>query len=133
MDGKVIGEIGHGFMILLCAVHGDSETEADFLAHKIAKLRIFSDSDGKTNLSIMDVCGAALVVSQFTLAANWKKGNRPSFIGAAAPNVAEHLYEHFCTQLRVEGMPVKTGVFAAKMNVSLINDGPFTIWMDSED
>lgn len=133
VDERVTGEIGHGLMILLCAVHGDSEAEADYLACKIAKLRIFSDGDGKTNLSIMDVGGAALVVSQFTLAANWKKGNRPSFIGAAAPDVAERLYEHFCTQLRSEGVPVETGEFAAKMSVSLTNEGPFTIWMDTNE
>lgn len=133
VDGKVIGEVGYGLMILLCAVHTDSETQAEYLARKIAKLRIFSDSGDKTNLSIMDVAGAALVVSQFTLAANWKKGNRPSFIGAAAPDVAEHLYEFFCTQLRSEGVPVETGEFAAKMQVSLTNEGPFTIWMDTEE
>lgn len=133
VDDRVTGEIGHGLMILLCATHGDGQTEAEYLARKLAKLRIFADSDGKTNLSIQDVGGAALVVSQFTLAANWKKGNRPSFIGAAQPEIANHLYEHFCQVLRDEAVPVQTGEFAAKMQVSLINDGPFTIWMDSED
>ena len=133
VEGRVTGKIGHGLMILLCAVHGDSEAEAEYLARKIAKLRIFADDNGKTNLSIQDVDGAALVVSQFTLAANWKKGNRPSFIGAAEPEVANRLYEHFCDVLRGETVPVETGEFAAKMQVSLTNDGPFTIWMDTED
>ena len=133
VEGRATGEISHGLMILLCAVHGDSDAEADYLARKIAKLRIFSDEDGKTNLSIMDVGGSALVVSQFTLAANWKKGNRPSFIGAADPDIAEKLYEHFCQLLRDENVPVETGEFAASMQVSLTNEGPFTIWMDTED
>ncbi len=133
VEDRVTGEVGHGLMILLCAVHGDSEAEADYLARKIAKLRIFSDENGKTNLSIMDVAGSALVVSQFTLAANWKKGNRPSFMEASAPDVANQLYEYFCEALRGEGVPVETGVFAAKMQVSLVNEGPFTIWMDTED
>ena len=133
VDEQITGEIKSGLMILLCAVHGDSEVEADYLARKIAKLRIFSDEAGKTNLSVMDVGGSALVVSQFTLAANWKKGNRPSFIGAAAPDVAEKLYDYFCDQLRGEGVPVETGVFAAKMQVSLNNEGPFTIWMDTAE
>ena len=133
VEGRVTGEISHGLMILLCAVHGDSEDEAEYLARKIAKLRIFADEDGKTNLSIMDVGGSVLVVSQFTLAANWKKGNRPSFIGAAAPDIAEKLYDYFCEKLRGEGVPVETGEFAAKMQVSLTNEGPFTIWMDTED
>ncbi len=133
VEDRVTGDIGHGLMILLCAVHGDSQAEADYLARKIAKLRIFADEAGKTNLSIMDVGGSALVVSQFTLAANWKKGNRPSFIAAAEPDEANHLYEYFCGQLRNEGVPVETGEFAAKMQVSLTNEGPFTIWMDTED
>ena len=133
IEGKITGEVAHGLMILLCAVHSDSETEAEYLARKIAKLRIFSDQNDKTNLSIMDVGGSALVVSQFTLAANWKKGNRPSFIGAAEPEIANHLYEHFCQTMREEDVPVETGEFAAKMQVSLTNEGPFTIWMDTED
>ena len=133
VEDRVTGEISHGLMILLCAVHGDSETEADYLARKIAKLRIFADEAGKTNLSLLDVGGSALVVSQFTLAANWKKGNRPSFIGAAESDEANHLYEYFCKQLRSEGVPVETGEFAAKMQVTLANEGPFTIWMDTED
>lgn len=133
VESRATGEIGHGLMILLCAVHGDSEAEAEYLARKISKLRIFADDNGKTSLSIQDVDGAALVVSQFTLAANWKKGNRPSFIGAAEPEIANHLYEHFCEKLRGEDVPVETGEFAAKMQVSLTNDGPFTIWMDTAD
>lgn len=133
VEGRVTGEISHGLMIMLCAVHGDSEAEAEYLARKIAKLRIFADSDDKTNLSIQDVDGAALVVSQFTLAANWKKGNRPSFIGAAAPDIAEKLYDYFCEKLQGEGVPVETGEFAGNMQVSLTNEGPFTIWMDTAD
>ena len=133
VDDDVIGRIGPGLLILLCAEHGDTEEDARFFAGKIAKMRIFADDAGKTNLSVLDVKGAALVVSQFTLAADWRKGNRPGFSRAAAPDVARALYEQFCALLAGEGVPVQTGRFAASMQVSLVNDGPFTIWMDSRD
>lgn len=130
-DGETIGEIGLGLLVLLCAVKGDGEAETEYLARKIAALRLFADDAGKTNLSIRDVGGAALVVSQFTLAADWKKGNRPGFSNAAPPEKAEALYRHFCAHLKAEDVPVETGRFAASMQISLINDGPFTIWMDT--
>ena len=130
--GSVIGEIETGILVLICAMAGDSEPEAAFLARKIAALRIFADDAGKTNLSIGEVGGAALVISQFTLAADWRKGNRPGFSRAAPPAEGEALYEHFCDLLAAEGMPLQKGRFGAMMEVSLVNDGPFTIWMDSD-
>lgn len=131
--GKTVGEIGPGLLVFVCAMKGDGEAEAAFLACKIAKLRVFADDDGKTNLSIGDVCGGALVVSQFTLAAQWRKGNRPGFSTAADPTEAEALYGRFCDLLAAEGVPVECGEFAANMQVSLVNDGPFTIWMDTAE
>ena len=133
VEGAVVGAIGPGLMVLLCAVQGDGEAEADFLAGKIAKLRIFEDEAGKMNRSLLDIGGKALVVSQFTLAADWRKGNRPSFIGAAEPAQAETLYERFCRQLEAAGVTVATGRFAAKMAVALVNDGPVTIWLDTAE
>ena len=133
VEGAAVGAIGPGLLVLLCAVEGDGEAEADFLAGKIAKLRIFEDEAGKMNRSLLDIGGEALVVSQFTLAADWRKGNRPSFIGAAEPARAEELYERFCNQLEAAGVPVATGRFAAKMAVALINDGPVTIWLDTAE
>ncbi len=131
VDGATVGAIGHGLLVLVCAEHGDTEADARYFAGKIARMRMFPDQDGKTNLSVLDVKGSVLVVSQFTLAADWRKGNRPGFSRAAAPDVAEALYERFCDLLAGEGVPVETGRFAASMKVSLVNDGPFTIWMDS--
>jgi D-tyrosyl-tRNA(Tyr) deacylase len=128
---RVVGAIGPGLLVLLGVVDGDHAAEADLLAHKIAALRIFEDAAGKMNRSLLEVGGSALVVSQFTLAADVRKGNRPSFSGAAPPELAEPLYEHFCARLREEGVPVATGRFAARMAVRLINDGPVTIWLDS--
>ena len=133
VEGAVVGAVGPGLLVLLCAVEGDGEAEADFLAGKIAKLRIFEDEAGKMNRSLLDTGGEALVVSQFTLAADWRKGNRPSFIGAAEPARAEALYERFCNQLEAAGVPVATGRFAAKMAVALVNDGPVTIWLDTAE
>ena len=133
VEGAVVGAAGPGLLVLLCAVEGDGEAEADFLAGKIAKLRIFEDEAGKMNRSLLDIGGEALVVSQFTLAADWRKGNRPSFIGAAEPARAEALYERFCNQLEAAGVPVATGRFAAKMAVALVNDGPVTIWLDTAE
>ena len=131
VDGETVGEIGRGLLVLVCAVPEDDEGVAVRLAAKIAKLRIFEDAAGKMNLSLRDVGGAALVVSQFTLAADTRKGNRPSFIGAAAPEMARALYESFAEALAEQGVPVERGHFGAAMQVHLINDGPVTIWLDS--
>ncbi|MDF0603194.1 D-aminoacyl-tRNA deacylase [Psychromarinibacter sp. C21-152] len=131
VDGAVIGEIGPGLMILVCAMQGDGEAEADRLAAKIAKLRIFPDEAGKMNRALPDTGGAALVVSQFTLAADTSRGNRPGFSAAAAPDDGERLYEHFAARMQAQGVPVATGRFGADMKVSLVNDGPVTIWLDT--
>lgn len=133
VDDECVGEIGQGLLVLHCVEAGDGAEEVDFLARKIAKIRIFADADGKTNLSVQDIGGAVLAVSQFTLAAGWRKGNRPGFSRAGDPALAEQLYERFCAALKENGLPVKTGRFAADMHVSLVNDGPFTIWMDTND
>lgn len=129
VEGQVTGEIGPGLMILICAMEGDTDAQADQLAAKIAKMRIFKDEAGKMNLSIRDIGGAALVVSQFTLAADLR-GNRPGFSTAAKPEEGKRLYDHFSARLRAEGLPVANGIFGADMDVSLNNDGPVTIWMD---
>ncbi len=133
VDGEVVGETGKGLLVFVCAMQGDGDAEADYLAGKISKLRIFADADGKTNLSIHDVGGSALVVSQFTLAAEWRKGNRPGFTRAAPPDEGERLYDFFCDKLRENGVTVETGRFAAWMQVELVNEGPFTLWMDTAD
>lgn len=133
VDGDVIGEIGAGLLILVCAMQGDTEAEADRLATKIGKLRIFKDDAGKMNLSVKDSGNAALVVSQFTLSADTSRGNRPGFSQAAPPAKGERLYEYFADRLRQEGLDVATGQFGADMKVRLLNDGPVTIWMDSAD
>ena len=133
VDQEIVGSIHHGLLILFCAERDDTLDDVAFFMHKVAALRIFSDENGKTNLSIRDIGGSALVVSQFTLAADWRKGNRPEFSHAADPKLAKNLYEQFCDSLRAEGIPVETGIFAADMKVSLVNDGPFTIVMDSHD
>ena len=124
------GEIGPGLLILICAMQGDTEAEADKLAAKIVKLRIFKDEAGKMNRSVKDIGGAALVVSQFTLAADLR-GNRPGFSTAAAPEEGKRLYEHFSARIAAEGVPVQNGIFGADMDVALSNDGPVTIWMDT--
>ena len=132
VGGRETGAIGRGLLVLLCAEPGDGEAEVAFLARKIAGLRIFADEAGKMNRSVVDVGGAALVVSQFTLAADLSRGNRPGFSGAAPPDLAEDLYQRFCARLAGEhGVPVQTGEFAAQMAVRLVNDGPVTIWMDT--
>lgn len=133
VDGEVIGDIGPGLLILICAMQGDTEAEADKLAAKISKLRIFKDDAGKMNRSLVDSGGAALVVSQFTLAADTRRGNRPGFSQAAAPDQGNALYEYFANALRGLGLDVAQGRFGADMKVSLINDGPVTIWMDTAD
>ncbi len=131
VDGAVAGKIGPGLLILICAMQGDTQAQADKLAAKIAKLRIFKDEAGKMNLSICDIAGAALVVSQFTLAADLR-GNRPGFSYAAAPDTGRALYDYFATRIEAEGIAVAKGVFGADMDVSLNNDGPVTIWMDTD-
>ncbi len=131
-DAETVGAIGPGLVVLVCAEPGDTEDTVAYFARKVAAMRIFEDAEGKVNLSVRDVGGSALVVSQFTLAADWKKGNRPGFSGAADPQTAERLYLMFADRLRDEGLSVETGRFRAHMRVSLINDGPFTIWMDSD-
>lgn len=130
VEGRVSGEIGPGLLILVCAMAEDTEAEAVKLAAKIAKLRIFKDEAGKMNLSVRDIGGAALVVSQFTLAADLR-GNRPGFSYAAPPEKGNALYEFFASRIAAEGIPVEKGIFGADMDVSLNNDGPVTIWMDS--
>ena len=130
VDGAVVGEIGPGMLVLVCAMAGDDEAKPVALAAKVAKLRIFRDEAGKMNLSLKDTGGAALVVSQFTLAADTSRGNRPGFSGAADPVVGERLYEAFGQAMRDEGISVATGRFGADMAVSLVNDGPVTIMMD---
>lgn len=131
VGGELVGESGRGFLILICAMGGDSEAQAEKLATKVAKLRVFKDHEGKMNLSIRDIRGSALVVSQFTLAADLR-GNRPGFSTAAPPAEGERLYRHFAQALEKEGVPVAKGRFGADMAVSLVNDGPVTIWMDTD-
>lgn len=133
VDDAVVGEIGPGLLVLICAMQGDAEPEADRLAAKITKLRIFRDETGRMNRSVLDVGGAALVVSQFTLAADTARGNRPGFSAAAPPEDGERLYEYFAAQMQATGLAVATGRFGADMAVSLVNDGPVTIWMDTAE
>ena len=130
VDGQVISSIGPGLLILLGIGHGDGEEQAAFLADKIANLRIFEDEAGKTNLSVLDVQGAAIVVSQFTLYADTRKGRRPSFTDAALPDVAAPLVERFIELLRGQGVPTQTGKFGAHMQVEIHNNGPVTIWLE---
>jgi len=129
---KVVGEINHGLVILLGVQKDDSEADADFLVNKISGLRIFNDDDDKMNLSIKDVDGSALVISQFTLCGDTKKGRRPSFINAAAPEEGNRLYEYFMAELEKEGVPVQSGQFGALMDVELVNNGPVTFVLDSK-
>ncbi len=130
VDGKEIGAIDRGLLILVCGMQGDDETKPKQLATKISKLRIFPDDAGKMNKSIVDIGGAALIVSQFTLAADTSRGNRPGFSQAAPPNVGNALYEQFIEEVGALGIPTQTGSFGADMKIGLINDGPVTIWMD---
>jgi D-tyrosyl-tRNA(Tyr) deacylase len=132
VDGKTVGEIGAGLLILLGIEAADTREDIEWLAGKIARLRFFPDAAGAMNQSVTDIGGEALVVSQFTLFASTKKGNRPSFIRAAPPEFAERTYADFCQELEVLlGKPVERGVFGAHMTVQLVNDGPVTIWIDS--
>lgn len=130
VDGRLVGEIGRGLNVLIGVREGDSDEDARWLAHKIAGLRVFEDEAGKMNLSLLDVGGEALVVSQFTLYGNTRKGFRPSFVDAAPPEIAEPLIERFVAFLREEGVPTQTGVFRAMMMVEIINDGPVTILLE---
>lgn len=133
VDGDTLGKIGPGLLILVCAMQGDTEAQADKLATKIAKLRIFKDDDGRMNRSVTDIDGNALVISQFTLAADTSRGNRPGFSTAAPPEDGARLYEYFADQVAAQGIPVAKGRFGADMKVRLLNDGPVTIWMDTAD
>ena len=130
---KTVGQTGPGLLILICAMPGDTEATGEKLAAKVSKLRIFHDEAGKMNRSLLDAGGSALVVSQFTLAADTSRGNRPGFSGAAAPAEAERLYLAFADALRALGIATETGQFGADMQVSLTNDGPVTIWLDTDD
>jgi len=133
VDGQRIGAIDRGLLVFLGVAPFDDEWVASGMAAKVAGLRIFADAEGLTNLSLVDVGGAALVVSQFTLYADTRRGRRPSFIGAAGPVVGERLYEVFCEILASAGVPVEQGSFGAHMDVELVNDGPFTVWLDSAE
>jgi D-tyrosyl-tRNA(Tyr) deacylase len=130
VEGRIHGEIGPGFLVLLGVAVGDTAAEAEQLAVKVARLRVF-EREGRFDRSLLDVGGAALVVSQFTLLGDTTKGNRPSFTAAAAPEEAEPLYERFCDALRELGVPVETGIFGARMHVELVNNGPVTILFDN--
>ena len=132
VEGEVVGSIGHGLLLLVGVAEGDSGREAELLARKCAEMRIFSDAGGRFNLSLLETGGEALVVSQFTLVADVRKGRRPSFAGAAAPAEAQPLVERFAACLRVLGVRVETGRFGAKMAVELVNEGPVTVVLDSE-
>ena len=131
VDGRTVGQCGPGLLILVCAMPGDTVDTAQSLAAKVSKLRLFKDDAGKMNLSILQAGGSALVVSQFTLAADTSRGNRPGFSGAARPDEAEVLYLEFADALRALNVPTETGQFGAEMSVSLTNDGPVTIWLDT--
>src|SRR5512136_1145014 len=131
VDGAATGEVGRGLVVLLGVAAGDGDEDARWMADKVAQLRIFEDAEGKMNRSVEDVAGGVLVVSQFTLLGDARKGNRPSFVEAAPPEAANALYERVCARLRERGLPVGTGVFRAHMDVELVNDGPVTILLDS--
>ncbi|MCX6041847.1 MAG: D-aminoacyl-tRNA deacylase [Caldilinea sp.] len=129
--GQVVGQIERGFLVLVGITHSDGEAEARALARKLVGLRLFDDADGKMNLSLADVGGAVLSVSQFTLYGDVRKGRRPSFVDAARPEQAEPLYQRFCHLLAAEGVAVAQGVFQAHMEIVLVNDGPVTLWLDT--
>lgn len=131
VDGQVVGQIGRGLLVLLGVTHDDTQADVDYLAEKTTGLRIFEDDAGKMNRSVTDIGGAVLVVSQFTLWGDCRRGKRPSFTDAAAPELAERLYDEFVAAVRRLGVPVATGKFRAHMDVALINDGPVTLLLDS--
>ena len=130
VEGKTVGKIEKGFMVLLGVTHNDTKQEADYLVKKLCNLRVFEDENEKMNLGLKDVNGELLIISQFTLYADCTGGNRPSFINAARPEVAEPLYEYFCSECEKNGIHVEKGIFGADMKVSLLNDGPVTIVME---
>ena len=131
VDGETVGRIGPGLLALVCAMQGDGPEQADRLADRIAKLRIFADEEGRMNLSVADAGGQALVISQFTLAADTSRGNRPGFSAAAAPEEGRELVERLAGRLEEIGVPVQRGRFGADMKVELLNDGPVTIWLEA--
>ena len=134
VEGGLISEIKNGFLVLLGVDNTDTEKDADILSKKISGMRVFEDENGKMNLSLTDIEGSLLVISQFTLLADCRKGRRPSFINAGAPDMANHLYEYFCERIKNDGIEdVKKGIFGADMKVSLLNDGPVTILLDSKE
>lgn len=130
VNNQVVGQINQGLLIFIGIVKGDTKQQADYLARKASNLRIFEDNQGKMNLSVKDINGSALVISQFTLAGDCSQGNRPGFDNAARPQEAQPLYEYFSAQLRAEGIPVENGIFQADMQVNLINDGPVTFILE---
>jgi D-tyrosyl-tRNA(Tyr) deacylase len=130
VDGRVVGRVGRGFLLLVGVTHSDGEAEAEWMADKVAGLRLFSDAEGKMNLALADVSGGVLAVSQFTLYGDAVKGRRPSFVDAARPEHARPLYERFVELLRGRGLAVETGEFGAMMEVDLVNDGPVTLWLE---
>lgn len=133
VDGKLVSSIGKGFLLLVGFGYGDDEPTCEKMAKKISKLRVFPDANGKTNLSLFDVGGEVLAISQFTLLANLREGNRPSFVSAMRGEQSKPLYEHFLSLLALNGVKAKAGIFGADMKVSLINDGPFTLVLDSKE
>lgn len=133
VEGETVGSIGRGLLIFLGVGAGDAEAQAERLWQKISRMRVFEDEAGKTNLALSDVAGEVLVVSQFTLYANCRRGNRPSFTDAASPDEANRLYEYFCSLARADVPRVEQGLFGAMMDVHLVNRGPFTIWLDTDD
>jgi D-tyrosyl-tRNA(Tyr) deacylase len=133
IEGKINGQINHGLLLLVGICAEDTQDDIDWVIQKVVNMRIFSDENGKMNLSIQDLQGAILVISQFTLHASTKKGNRPSFIEAARPEIAIPLYNLFIQKLQSSDLKVETGIFGADMKVSLVNDGPVTIWLDSKN
>ena len=133
VEGRVVGQIGPGLMILVGVGHDDTEQVADQMASKAVDLRIFRDADGKTNVSLMDIGGEVLAISQFTLFADTRKGRRPSFIDAAPPELGESVYQRFAAAVEARGVKVERGVFGAEMEVELVNDGPMTIWLNSAE
>lgn len=130
VNTEIIGQTGPGLLVFACAMQGDTETNVISMAHKLVKLRIFQDDAGKINRSILDVGGSVLIVSQFTLAADTRSGNRPGFSQAASPDIGRRLYESLCEHVAILGVPVQTGCFGADMQVALVNDGPMTIWVE---
>lgn len=132
VEGKIVGEISNGYMLLIGIEEEDEKSDVDWLVQKILNLRVFGDAEGKLNLSIVDIEGEILCISQFTLIADYKKGNRPSFIKAAKPDKAIPLFDYFKEEISKSGLKVESGIFGADMKVSLVNDGPVTILMDSK-